>query len=462
MSLFRIIVPCAMALVMGRPSIAQKVDMTVNPSSATILVNVGEVGNRLKVDPGLRNKMILAVRQGFITEGMKGEDVLKTGETTYTVNMRQVKPLPEGFTSKKITFSKLVDMSGKLYNVAMGFGYSSASRINIDSPAFIQGIVSFLSDWGFRTISSDPLFKEKNDLPNYALAGTVLDFASDSKGTPGFRIGTIIEWSLFDVAKEKVVLKVITGGFSDTKRAHGLGDEFDLALKDALIGLVNHKEFLEKMGGATTEVDEVGRTKMEATVLPAVKRTDAQNLSEALKGALKSAVTVVADGGVGHGSGFLISAEGMIITNYHVIDGADKIEVIFDNGLKLPATLVKSHEERDIALLQIPGSGYSALPIDFTDDGASVGTEVAAIGTPKDIALGQTVTRGIISGRREMEGQQYLQTDASINPGNSGGPLISHSGKVLGVLVLKRKEAEGISFAIPIGSGLEALNISFE
>ncbi len=93
------------------------------------------------------------------------------------------------------------------------------------------------------------------------------------------------------------------------------------------------------------------------------------------------------------------------------------------------------------------------------------GTEVIAIGTPKLQELNQSVTKGIISGRRTIEKNSYLQTDVAINPGNSGGPILDiQTGKVIGIVVgkLNAQGVEGINFGIPIEDALKALNISFE
>ncbi len=97
------------------------------------------------------------------------------------------------------------------------------------------------------------------------------------------------------------------------------------------------------------------------------------------------------------------------------------------------------------------------------DANLQLGEELFAIGTPLDEKLGQTVTRGIMSGRREFEGRSFIQTDVSINPGNSGGPLIDETGKVVGVATLKISETgvQGIGFGVPMSKAIEMLNIEF-
>jgi serine protease Do len=134
------------------------------------------------------------------------------------------------------------------------------------------------------------------------------------------------------------------------------------------------------------------------------------------------------------GSGFVISEDGYIVTNNHVIDGADEIMIEFFDGRELPATLVGRDKNVDIALLKVEAGG--ALPfVDFGDsDVARVGDWVMAMGNP--LGQGFSVSAGIISARnRELSGayDDFIQTDAAINRGNSGGPLFDMDGDVIGV-----------------------------
>jgi len=134
------------------------------------------------------------------------------------------------------------------------------------------------------------------------------------------------------------------------------------------------------------------------------------------------------------GSGFVISDDGYIVTNNHVIEGADEIQVEFFSGLRLPATLVGTDPQTDIALLKVENGGD--LPhVSFGDsESARVGDWVIAVGNP--LGQGFSVSAGIISARgRALQGSydDYIQTDAAINRGNSGGPLFNMDGEVIGV-----------------------------
>jgi serine protease Do len=153
------------------------------------------------------------------------------------------------------------------------------------------------------------------------------------------------------------------------------------------------------------------------------------------------------------GSGFIIRADGLIVTNRHVILGAQKVEVKLEDGRQLPATIVGADSATDIALLKIKTAPMQPLQLGSSQK-VSVGDVVIAIGNP--FGLGQTVTAGILSARgRTLEDDPYidfLQTDAAINFGNSGGPLLSEDGTVVGVtsaIFSPSGGSVGLGFAIP-------------
>jgi len=157
------------------------------------------------------------------------------------------------------------------------------------------------------------------------------------------------------------------------------------------------------------------------------------------------------------GSGVIINKEGYLLTNNHVIDGADQIVVLLRDGREASATLIGSDPETDLAVLKIPLSGLTAITLGEPKQ-ALIGDIVLAIGNP--FGIGQTVTQGIISatGRYGLginTYENYLQTDAAINKGNSGGALIDAQGQLLGIntAILGSPDSAGtsvgIGFAIP-------------
>ncbi len=175
------------------------------------------------------------------------------------------------------------------------------------------------------------------------------------------------------------------------------------------------------------------------------------------------------------GSGFIVSENGYILTNAHVVSGAAAVDVLFSDGEKKTAQVVGSDVTTDIAVLKVEGENYPALPIGDSST-LRVGEYVIAIGNPLSAyELYGTVTFGIISATaREIniDGfvNTYLQTDAAINFGNSGGPLINMAGQVIGMNTAKSItagydtrgnaiSAEGIGFALPIQNVMEIANV---
>jgi serine protease Do len=156
------------------------------------------------------------------------------------------------------------------------------------------------------------------------------------------------------------------------------------------------------------------------------------------------------------GSGFIIDSHGLVMTNSHVVFGAQALAVTLDDGTELPAKLLGADPIFDLAILQIPEPDSGKLPVlAFGDsDGVRPGDGVVAIGNP--LGFDQTITSGIVSGlnrilpeRPRMLAHPMIQTDAAINPGNSGGPLLNRCGDVIGVTSEILGEAQNIGFAIP-------------
>ena len=151
------------------------------------------------------------------------------------------------------------------------------------------------------------------------------------------------------------------------------------------------------------------------------------------------------------GSGFVISADGYILTNNHVVDQATDIRVSFDDGRILEAKLIGRSPEIDIALIKVEATGLQAVTLGDSDV-LEVGDWVMAIGNP--FGLSQTVTKGIVSAKGRVIGagpyDDLIQTDAAINPGNSGGPLFNTSGQVVGINTMILAKGQNLGFAVPM------------
>ena len=155
----------------------------------------------------------------------------------------------------------------------------------------------------------------------------------------------------------------------------------------------------------------------------------------------------------GLGSGFIYKNTGLIVTNFHVIENADEIEIVLHNEKKYKANIVGTDKRTDVALLKINSDEkLKSLNIGKSEN-LKIGQWVVAIGNP--LGLGTTVTTGIISAKgRYVDGLgtyvDFIQTDAALNKGNSGGPLFDLNGNVIGVNTAIAARGQGIGFAIPI------------
>ncbi len=177
------------------------------------------------------------------------------------------------------------------------------------------------------------------------------------------------------------------------------------------------------------------------------------------------AVVAIQTGGGGAGTGFVISSNGVVVTNSHVIEGAGgQIEVSFSDGTSLSAEVLGRSVDNDLAVLKIKGENLPAVALGSSDS-LKVGDEVVAIGNALALDGGLSVTRGIISGmgRTVPEAEtgatlfNVLQTDAAINPGNSGGPLVNSDGEVVGINTALAGGSQNVGFAISIDSAKQVI-----
>ena len=158
---------------------------------------------------------------------------------------------------------------------------------------------------------------------------------------------------------------------------------------------------------------------------------------------------------MGLGSGVIVSEDGVVLTNNHVVEAADEIEVSLNDGGKYPAVLIGSDPESDLAVLRVKAPGKLPAVSFASSDSLQIGDVVLAIGNPFDV--GQTVTMGIVSalGRSQLginTFENFIQTDAAINPGNSGGALVDANGNLVGIntaIYSRSGGSLGIGFAIP-------------
>lgn len=232
--------------------------------------------------------------------------------------------------------------------------------------------------------------------------------------------------------------------------------------------------FANKVNTSTSGSLNITKTSNSGTTTTASSTSKANSTSEIVKKTADSVVEISTESVVtgsfaqqyvqqGAGSGVIISQDGYILTNNHVINGANSVKVRLRDGTEYDATIIGSDSDNDIALLKVSATGLSSAT--FGDSNSlAVGDYVVAIGNPLG-ELGGTVTDGIISAlarKVTIEDTQMtlLQTNAQVNPGNSGGGLFNANGELVGIVNAKQSatEVEGIAFAIPINNVLDILS----
>ncbi|TAE79562.1 MAG: hypothetical protein EAY81_11120 [Bacteroidetes bacterium] len=455
-----------------------KLSVLVTPENATVLLNGSSIGvtpfnDRVKLDFNEYLKYKLTIkRDGFMdtsfwidAQNYKEFDANKGYKLEFSLK-RKYKKIQEGEQKLPMAFEKMV------IDFTNGQKIGEVVRNNNKRPFYWEesgmtnATVEFntiaereLGNGGYEVVKQGKLFADEEAVsPKLLIGGNMKGLNFVSNYTGGFvatnTADVEIEWQIYNRIKNKVVFTYTTKG--TYTKANG-DAEFVIkeGFRDALINLINEDTF------AAVVLKQEKVKKLDESINPneiliAKYASTYKTRADMLSNSTKSCVTIKAD--EGHGSGFVISTDGYIITNHHVIDGSKEISVLFENGFNIPAELVYSNADFDLALIKLKGKGFTPLPLGSSEK-TVVGSDVFAIGTPKMEEFGQTVTRGILSAKRTFEGRTFLQTDASVHPGNSGGPLLNEQGAVIGINTYKFRGAEGLNLSIPIEVAIEKLNI---
>ncbi|MFL2986234.1 MAG: S1C family serine protease [Candidatus Poriferisodalaceae bacterium] len=262
-----------------------------------------------------------------------------------------------------------------------------------------------------------------------------------------------------------VVIGAVVGGLVAGLIVVSLGDPQRIYVTEKVdtaeaIGQVV-ADALDNQASATTVALD-SETLLDQATTPEVAKTDAGRLDvKAVLAAVAPTVVqieVTSEDGIfggGQGTGFIISSNGQVVTNAHVVEDAASINVMLSDGTVRTAELVQQDPTRDLAVLKIEGENLPAARLGSSAE-VEVGDEVLAIGNALGLGDTPSVTTGIVSAlERELQLSgnrltRLIQTDAAINPGNSGGPLVNAKGEVIGVNTAIAGNAEGIGFAISI------------
>lgn len=272
---------------------------------------------------------------------------------------------------------------------------------------------------------------------------------------------TTIEWQLLDIYNQVKFTRentVRSGEFNEyayRSETLSLGWAIEQSLQDAITNsfyeMIETKEAKEYL---VTKVDSLENAEMP--VLSLKSATVVKDLKTATE------ATVIIKTKSGFGSGCVVSEDGYLTTCFHVVSGEDNIiQVIFKDGDTLDAKIVRYSEFADLALLKVEKKCKYSFKLTELP-GFEVADEVFAIGTPASMELGQTISKGIVSGIRKSDnGSDLIQTDVSVNAGNSGGSLMKRDGTFIGVVTAKihGKGIEGLGFCTPSRVVIKELRI---
>lgn len=333
-----------------------------------------------------------------------------------------------------------------------------------------------LQKYGYTVVGDpDALFEDRSgDRAEFLIGGKVRDIrasvyyprsASQDWVTAKGDLSVEVEWELYSKRTRDVVLRVTTHGSSSSGgRAESFQDIFYQAFDAAVRNLLAHGK-LYQLVSLERELPSLAMSPAKPTEVKVRYRTIADLAKkdmdrERVIGAMRSSVITIFSGG-GHGSGFLISADGYVLTNEHVVGEATFVNVRFVTGKEVTGQVIKVNKVRDVALVKLEADNYPSLVLGDTS-AVNIGDEVFSIGTPLSADLSQTVTRGIVSSIRIKDDIKYVQSDVNIHPGNSGGPLVSLNNGVVGVCVSGITFGPytlGLNYFIPVEEAIKALGI---
>lgn len=335
---------------------------------------------------------------------------------------------------------------------------------------YAQGIVESWAEDKFKNIIYSELSNAGHNVPNYStifgesdkynirfyIGATITNSIQQSFGTNAGNYTENfleIEWELFDRVLNKTVFSYKTHGYG---RVVGMSIESSLiAFRNCFRNLLSETAFVDIL---RKQKPLITKPVFDSEVYYYNSYFNNDSSSINFNKYLEAVFAIKTENG--HGTGFIINPDGFAITCYHIIENRSYFDAIFLDGKTIKVDVVSFYPEIDLALLKLTGSNYAYLALADNSE-IRMSEDVYAIGTPLSLNLSQTLSKGILSGFRELNNVNFLQTDASINPGNSGGPLILKNGKVVGVISLKLSgiDIEGLGFAISIDEVIAKLNL---
>lgn len=348
--------------------------------------------------------------------------------------------------------------------------WKSGGKVNLNSEELTDVFRDELEIAGWPVVgSTDDLFSGYDISGAEILVAAKIEDMSANICAPNAGFGNfnekgemhiVTEWQVYNPARKQLIGQVRTEG--SAKIEESMPDVGWELLAQSFAVSVNNLL-------ASQDFSEMTQRKDSASIVPSQNRTiivknptyNHKTLEEAVAKAKKFTVTIRT--AVGHGSGFAIGDGEYVLTNAHVVGDAENVTLVTSGGVSLKGIVQNVSKARDVALIEVNGAKLSSGRI--SSDRTQAAEDVFAIGSPLQEQLSGTVTQGIVSGDRMLDGLVFIQSDAAISPGNSGGPLINKQGEIVAISTAGFQSSGsqvGLNLFIPITEALKYLGIKLD
>jgi S1-C subfamily serine protease len=383
-----------------------------------------------------------------------------------------VPPLPAGATARPVAITRFVSNLRDSQQVGVArYGVVCISPIDVTWKMLKPGFTNLrdifgeeLKIAGFKPeIDPGDLFAEKeskaSDLEVGALVKNVdAHYCENLLGITG-KLTLDVEWQVYSNLRRQVVATIETQATAQQSKSIGASHDKARSLaQDAFAANVRALLADDKFRAIVTAQDSGAPTAQGASAAhDPVQFAGAPIRRVTIPDAVGSVASIFA--GDGMGSGVLISADGYMLTDQHVVGTASHVRVRWSDGFETTGEVLRTDKRRDVALIKTDTHGRQPLAV--RRQPPTVGDTVFAIGTPLDPKLQSTVTRGIVSANRIVDGFSFIQSDVAVNHGNSGGPLLDESGAVIGLTDwgMQPEGDNSHNFFTPVGDALDFLGV---
>lgn len=345
---------------------------------------------------------------------------------------------------------------------------ASGEREKQDPSAYAPSFKSELARAGYKVVTAgeDNLFDPESSSADYQAAAVITDLHIDgciSQGSPFAERGSVrgdssmkVDWQIYSPIKKQVVARASTSGAVTLSSAVQGG--YQRLIVDAFASnaraLGENAEFRAALSAP--------KAFTKGFVMPGQQSKIALNGSRKagprpIADAVGSVVTILT--GTGSGSGFLVSDDGYLLTNAHVVGDDKEVRIRWSDRIETLAQVVRVSKDRDIAIIRT--NARERKPLAIKRGLVNPAQRVYAIGSPKGEDFQGTVSSGIVSADRIMNGLRYIQSDTTVSHGSSGGPLLDETGSVIGVtdLGIQNDGPAGLNLFIPIGDAMDFLSL---